>query len=276
MILLKTQVSQFQKRIFFWWKGNKRDLPWRHTHDPYNIFVSEMMLQQTQVERVRERHAEFIEAYPTISDLANASPADVLRIWKGMGYNRRALYLHQTAIIIVQKYNGSFPKDEQKLVKLPGLGKYTARAILVFAYKKDIAMVDTNIRQIITHFFFHDTPQSEKIIQELADQLVPKGKSWEWHQAMMDFGSHMRTVSGIKYHVSSKKKKLPFKKSNRYFRGRTMDELREKSYKEKKLTKILCSKYGKDEIFYINLLKGLEKDGLVTKKKDSWMLPTTI
>ncbi len=276
MILSKAQIAQFQKVILNWWEKNKRDLPWRHTHDPYKILVSEVMLQQTQVSRVLTRYTEFIEAFPTVNVLASASPAQVLRLWKGMGYNRRALYLHQTAKNIVQKYNGSFPKDEEKLVKLPGLGKYTARAILVFAFKQNIAMVDTNIRQIITHFFFHDTPQPEKIIQEVADQLVPIGKSWEWHQAMMDFGAEK--LIKLKVHKACLParqviKSKPFKETNRYFRGRTMDELREKSYKEKKLIKMLCSKYGKDEIFYINLLKGLEKDGLVVNKKAVWKLP---
>ena len=175
--------KKFQAYIFAWWKTHRRDLPWRHTHDPYKILVSEVMLQQTQVSRVLPKYREFIQAYPTVKDLARASNSDVLKIWKGMGYNRRALYLKKAAEI------GEFPKSEGELVKLPGLGTYTARAILVFAYRKNVAMVDTNIRQIITHFFFHDAPQKDKIIQNIADQLVPKGKSWEWHQALMDYGA---------------------------------------------------------------------------------------
>ncbi len=267
------EKQAFQKKIFRWWEKNRRDLPWRHTNDPYKILVSEVMLQQTTVSRVLTKYPGFIKRYPTLKDLAVSRPADVLRIWKGMGYNRRALHLHQTAKVIVQKYGEFFPKDEQELVKLPGLGRYTARAVLVFAFNKNVAMVDTNIRQIITHFFFHDTPQPEKNIQELADQLVPKGMSWEWHQALMDFGSHMRTVSSIKYQVSSKKKKPPFKQSNRYFRGRIIDLLRDRSYKENELIKNLCSMYGKDETFYISLLKALEKEGLVAYKKSTWKLP---
>ena len=265
----------FQKKIFQWWKVNKRDLPWRHTHDPYKILVSEVMLQQTTVSRVLTKYPVFIKAYPTVKDLANASSGDILRIWKGMGYNRRALYLLQTAKTIHEKYYNKFPISEQLLSKLPGLGKYTARAVLVFAFRKDIAMVDTNIRQILTHFFFHDKPQSEKIIQELADQLVPIGKSWEWHQAMMDYGA-MNASEWRRPERSRRmeRKPTPFKETNRYFRGRIIDLLREKSYKEKELIENLYLEYGKDKIFYIDLLKKLEKDGLVVQKNNFWSLPT--
>jgi len=261
----------FQKQILSWWEKNKRDLPWRHTHDPYKILVSEVMLQQTQVSRGQLKYLEFIQTFPTVEALASSSPAQVLRIWKGMGYNRRALYLQKAARVIVDIYKGRFPDTEQELIKLPGLGRYTARAILVFAYKKDIAMVDTNIRQIITHFFLHDIPQSEKIIQEVADQLVPKGKSWEWHQALMDYGA----LELVKKKLSKAKSRPagPFKETNRYFRGRIIDLLREKSYKEKELITFLCLTYKKDEDFYIGLLKTLEKEALVAHKRDIWKLP---
>ena len=183
------QIKEFQLAIFSWWKLHKRDLPWRHTRDPYKILVSEVMLQQTQVSRVLPKYIEFIKQFPAVNELAQSSGAEVLRIWKGMGYNRRALYLQKAAQEIVHSYKGIFPKRESLLTKLPGVGTYTARAILVFAYKQDVAMVDTNIRQIITHFFFEDISQKPSVIQEVADKLVPPGKSWEWHQALMDYGA---------------------------------------------------------------------------------------
>ena len=158
MKLSAKRIKFFQKSIFTWWNSHKRDLPWRHTRDPYWIMVSEVMLQQTQVLRVIAKYAEFIQAFPMVRDLAQASPADVLRIWKGMGYNRRALYLLRAAKAIVEIYHGKFPVSEEELIKLPGLGKYTARAILVFAYAQEVPLVDTNIRQIITHFFFDGEP----------------------------------------------------------------------------------------------------------------------
>lgn len=270
MRLTASRISKFQDLIFTWWKTHRRDLPWRKTHDPYKILVSEIMLQQTQVSRGLPKYIEFIEKFPTVKSLAAASTGEVLRMWKGMGYNRRALYLQRTAQKVVDEYKGIFPNNEQQLTTLPGLGTYTARAVMVFAFKIDIAMVDTNIRQIITHFFFNDVPQTEKVIQEIADRLVPKGKSWEWHQALMDYGALELKRNENR---SVKKKTKPFKETNRYFRGRILDLLREKSYTEPVLVEILCSKYGKDEQFYMGLMEKLVVEGLVTHKKDMWQLP---
>ena len=248
----------FQNKIFTWWKKNKRDLPWRHTHDPYKIVVSEVMLQQTQVSRVLPKYKEFLHHFPTLKSLANASPADVLRAWKGMGYNRRALYLQKTAKA------GKLPKIESELVKLPGLGKYTARAILVFAYRQEVACVDTNIRQIITHFFFKDKLQKPSIIQLVADQLVPKGKAWEWHQALMDYGSEELKTLNLKM-KNEKKKAIPFRESDRFYRGRIIDRLREGNIRESVILKEFQTKYGKSREFTRTILSGLENDGLLAR-----------
>ncbi len=256
MKLTPDRVKKFQTFIFSWWKEHRRDLPWRHTHDPYKILVSEVMLQQTQAQRVIPKYAEFIKAYPTIESLSEASNADILRMWKGMGYNRRALYLKKIT---------SIPKTEHELLMLPGIGKYTARAILVFAHKKDIAMVDTNIRQIITHFFFDDKPQKEKAIQSVADQFVPKGKSWEWHQALMDYGAlEMQKIK--KKDEKIKKSTIPFKESNRFFRGRIIDMLREKDMKELELIDECVRAFDRSEDFFVAIISGLEKDALIVRK----------
>ncbi len=257
--------------IFTWWKKNRRDLPWRRTHDPYKILVSEVMLQQTQVSRVLPKYKEFLIAFPDVQALANASPAEVLRIWKGMGYNRRALYLKETAQTVFKQYGGDFPKSEQKLIKLPGLGKYTARALLVFAYKEQVAMVDTNIRQIITHFFFEDKQQKESIIQKVADQLLPKGKSWEWHQALMDYGSE--ELKSLNFKIKNGKSQKPFKESNRFYRGRVIDKLREHQMREFMFLKEFGDIYDKSEDFLLGILEGLIKDGLVVRKNGKIQLP---
>ena len=224
MRLTKSRIWKFQNLIFDWWELNKRDLPWRYTHNPYNIFISEIMLQQTQVSRVIPKYEEFLYFFPDVYTLAQASPAQVLKVWKGMGYNRRALYLHKTAKIIVEEYYGEFPEDEKKLTELPGLGTYTVRALLVFAFEKNVAAVDTNIRQIITHFFFHDVEQKSAVIQAVADKLMPIDQSWEWHQALMDYGS----LEMPKFNIKKVKKipGTPFKETNRYARGKVMDVLR--------------------------------------------------
>jgi len=267
MRISKEKIENFHEFIFSWWKTHKRDLPWRHTHDPYKILVSEIMLQQTQVARGLPKYIEFVKKYPTVDALAGARPSEVLRLWKGMGYNRRALYLHNAAKIIEEKYHGVFPVTEELLAKLPGVGRYTARAVLVFAYKHDVSMVDTNIRRILTHFYFSDkTPPSEKEISHLADIFVPKGKSWEWHQALMDFG-----VLELPRRIIVKPKKRtgakPFTETNRFFRGRMMDFVREKNWKQDTLLELMVKTHGKDRVFMQQILEGLMHDGLISRAK---------
>lgn len=184
-----------------------------------------------------------------------------------MGYNRRALYLKKTAEIIVQKHDGIFPKEEQTLRCLPGLGKYTARAILVFAFEYDIAFVDTNIRQIIEQFFFHGVSQKESVIQSVADQLLPKGKAWEWHQALMDYGA----IALVKEKEQKKDKALkklavPFKESRRFFRGRVIEYLRRRSWSETGLIREMTVKYGKNEVFHRSILDDLLSEGLIERR----------
>ncbi len=266
MTIPDSKIKFFRRKIFVWWKTHRRDLPWRHTHDPYKILVSEVMLQQTQVSRVLPKYDEFLSAFPDVQTLAAASPAEVLKIWKGMGYNRRALYLKKTATAVIEEHKGIFPKRQSELIKLPGLGKYTARAVLVFAYKENVAMVDTNIRQIITHFFFHDRPQKESVIQEVADQLLPKGKSWEWHQALMDYGNEYNSEFKIQ-NSKLKKKQKPFRESNRFYRGRIIDRLRDGDIVQSQLLKEFSKKYQKSESFLISIISKLKQDGLISGSK---------
>jgi len=267
MRLPKREVTVFQKKIFTWWRKNKRDLPWRHTHGPYKILISEVMLQQTQVLRVLPIYQVFLDTFPTVIDLANASTADVLRAWKGMGYNRRAVYLKKIAETVVRHYDGKFPTEEQSLRALPGIGSYTAAAIQVFAYKRDVAMVDTNIRKIITHFFFNDIPQKELIILDTARQLVPKGKSWQWHQALMDYGaSSVRPTSSAgraPLRIGGEKSVVPFKLSDRYFRGKILDDLRERDYSIRSIQLKYHKVYALTLPKIRFLLDGLIKDGLI-------------
>ncbi|MEK9143810.1 MAG: Fe-S cluster assembly protein HesB [Patescibacteria group bacterium] len=266
MKLSPRRIASFQHKIFSWWTTHKRDLPWRHTRDPYEIMVSEVMLQQTQVLRVIAKYTEFIEVFPMVFDLAKASPAQVLRIWKGMGYNRRALYLQKTAKTIIDIYHGKFPVSERELVKLPGLGKYTARAILVFAYKQEVPLVDTNIRQIITHFFFKDQPQKESVVEEVARQLVPSGKSWEWHQALMDYGAlRLARARSGSLTKASRRTPVSFRDSNRFYRGRIIDRLREGDISEKKFLNELGKTYTKPVAFLHSVIESLIKDGLMQR-----------
>ncbi|MCL4200045.1 Fe-S cluster assembly protein HesB [Patescibacteria group bacterium] len=271
MTLPRMPTKKFQNMIFSWWKENRRDLPWRRTRDPYHILVSEVMLQQTQVLRVVPKYAEFLAAFPDVYSLAAATPAQVLTLWRGLGYNRRALYLQKAAKTIVTDYQGRFPDSETELIKLPGLGLYTARAIMVFAFEKNVAMVDTNIRQIITHYIYNGLPQKEKIIQETADRLVPAGRAWEWHQALMDFGALAMVKEKKTMHIV--KKQAPFKDSDRYYRGRVIDVLRVSNAKETRLVANFVREYGKTAKYFHRIINGLKKDGLLVKKNSFLMLP---
>jgi len=276
MKLPRAAVDAFQDKIFSWWRHNRRDLPWRHTRDPYKVLVSEVMLQQTQVIRVLPKYEEFLYFFPDIASLALAKKAKVLKIWKGMGYNRRALYLHEAAQRIDRDYYGDFSQQEKELVTLPGVGTYTARALLVFAFKKHIAFVDTNICRVITHFFFHGRPQKPAVIQSVADQLLPKGKAWEWHHALMDYGAlqltrvRLRQAASDKRQVTSKKKKS-FKESNRFFRGRIVDRLREEDVRKSELITEMGKKYKKPKKFIIRILNDLEQEGLITESQTGIM-----
>ena len=141
----------FQQKILSWYEKNKRDLPWRKTTDPYAIMVSEIMLQQTQVDRVIPKYQAFLKAFPTIKDLAEAPTSQVLELWSGLGYNSRAIRLQEAAKIICKQYRGQVPKSRDALMDLPGIGPYTSNAILSFAHNLPFPCMDTNIRRIILH-----------------------------------------------------------------------------------------------------------------------------
>ncbi len=244
--MTETKIREFRKLIFSWWKKHKRDLPWRHTRNPYKILVSEIMLQQTQVDRVIPKYSEFIQKYPTIYSLARSPIADIIRSWKGLGYNRRSIYLHKTAQEIVLKYYGVFPKDEHILRSLPGIGPYTSRAIMIFSYNADVAAVDINIRKILTHYFFRGIVQKESVIQQTAQHILPQGKSWQWHQALMDYGALELPKLNMKNMI--RKNRIPFKNTDRYVRGRIIDLLRECDWQEDQFIGEIVSRYKIDAL----------------------------
>ena len=163
-----------QDAVLAWYSQNARDLPWRQTRDPYAILVSEVMLQQTQVVRVVPRYLEWLERWPTAEALAGAAPADVIRAWSGLGYNRRAVNLHRCAQAVAAR--GGFPREPEELRKLPGIGPYTAAAIACFAFGAQIAAPDTNALRVIERAF------------PGADVEPPPGRAYEWNQALFDLG----------------------------------------------------------------------------------------
>ncbi|WP_394936875.1 A/G-specific adenine glycosylase [uncultured Ilumatobacter sp.] len=173
--------------VLGWGVPTMRDLPWRAERDPWRILVSEVMLQQTQVERVIPKWNAFLAAFPTPADCATASLGDVLRLWQGLGYPRRARNLQAAAVVVVDLHGGQLPDDLDDLLALPGIGPYTARAVLAFAFERDVAVVDTNIARILARTAGERlTP---KRAQERADEAVPSGQGWVWNQVVMDLGA---------------------------------------------------------------------------------------
>jgi A/G-specific adenine glycosylase len=177
-----------QQALLSWAADHGRDLPWRRTRDPWEVLVSELMLQQTQVPRVVPRWEAFLERFPDPAACAAAPAGDVVRAWAGLGYNRRALNLHRCAVLVVERHDGHLPDDLGALLALPGIGPYTARAVLVFAYEHDIGLVDTNAGRFLAR------AGAGRLLalaaaQVLADSLVPPGEGWAWGQAVFDLGA---------------------------------------------------------------------------------------
>ena len=181
-------LTRQQADLLGWWRAEGRDLPWRHTRDPWAVLVSELMLQQTQVPRVQTRWPAFLQRFPTPADCAASPAGDVVRAWAGLGYNRRALNLHRCAVAVVERHGGALPEDLDALRALPGIGPYTSRAVLVFAYGHDIGLVDTNAGRFLARAGA-GRPLAPREAQELADDLVPHGEGWAWGQAVFDLGA---------------------------------------------------------------------------------------
>lgn len=185
-------LAQVQAALTAWFAAHARDLPWRRTRDPYHILVSEIMLQQTQVDRVLPKYRAFLETFPTIAALAAAPTAEVIRAWSGLGYNRRAVNMQRTARAVLEEHGGQFPRDVAALLRLPGIGPYTAGAIACFAFEQDVAFMDTNIRRVVRRLFVgpeEGEPASEARLLALAQAAMPAGQGWAWNQALMELGA---------------------------------------------------------------------------------------
>jgi A/G-specific adenine glycosylase len=185
-------VRRFQRRLLAWYAKHGRDLPWRRTRAPYRVLVSEIMLQQTQVDRVVPKYHEFLRRYPTLERLARARVDEVRRLWYPLGYNIRPLRLHAIARETVARYGGRLPDTADDLRRLPGVGRYTAGAILSFAYGRDAAVLDTNVRRVLGRVFLGPRRLArvrDKTLWDLAEALVPRGRAYDFNQALMDFGA---------------------------------------------------------------------------------------
>jgi len=190
----RAQKASFTRKLLAWWARAARDLPWRQTRDPYRVLVSEFMLQQTQVSRVAEYYPRFLERFPDLEALARARPRAVREAWDGLGYYARASNLHALARVVSRDHGGTLPDAPDDLIKLPGIGPYTAGAVATFAYEKPVPAVDTNVNRVLRRVFFGRAAgnlQRATKIWDLARKLVPRDgkRAWKFNQAIMELGA---------------------------------------------------------------------------------------
>ena len=185
--------QRFRRNLLAWYRKNGRDLPWRNTSDPYHILVSEIMLQQTQVDRVLPKYHEWLEKYPTLEALAGAAEADVTETWRPLGYNIRPRRLHAIARESVARYGGTLPSDEETLRSFKGIGAYTAGAVLSFAFGQRAAILDTNVARVLFRVFIgRGSPKAHAMrrhLWELSRTVLPRRHVYDFNQALMDFGA---------------------------------------------------------------------------------------
>ncbi len=259
-------TKKFKKVIFDYYNQTKRDFPWRETTDPYKIIVSEVMLQQTQALRVVSKYKVFIKKFPTIQQLAKAKVSDVLKIWLGLGYNRRALALKRLAETVVRDHKGKVPDSPTALMSLPGIGPYTAGAVSAFAFNKPYPIIETNIRTVYIHFFFpNQTKVDDKELLPLVSKTLDLDNPREWYWALMDYGAMLKEKGFDKgRHSKGYTKQSKFKGSDREVRGKILKLLG----KNKKLSKIELERLVADEKGRVkDKLKELQNEGFILKQK---------
>ncbi|MCC7304415.1 A/G-specific adenine glycosylase [bacterium] len=221
------RTSEFQKLIYDFFEKNHRTFPWRETQNPYEIMVSEIMLQQTQTLRVIPKYLDWLKKFPTTKKLANASLSEILLAWNGLGYNRRGKFLWEAGKYIESELQGRIPATFIELRKLPGIGEYTANAILAFAYNQSTIVVETNIRTVVLHHFFKDSVEKirDQQIKTVLAKVIDKTDPRSWYYALMDYGNWLKS-EGIDYFHKQKSytKQKPFKGSERFVRGYLLRE----------------------------------------------------
>ena len=288
-------LTSLQRALLDWWTAEGRDLPWRRSRDPWAVLVSELMLQQTQVARVVERYVRFLDRFPTVRSCAEATVGDVVEEWAGLGYNRRAVHLHRAATTCVERHGGALPDDLAGLLALPGVGPYTARAVLVFAHERDIGLVDTNAGRFVARALA-GRPLGPREAQVAADDAVPDGWGWTWGQAVFDLGATVCRKRAprcdacpVRVHCAWARAgfpdpdpldgsagisapQSPFDGSDRQGRGRLVDALRTAPVTDHDLAAVMG--WPDDPERARRVATTLERDGLATHAGGTWRLPT--
>ena len=250
-----------------WQKAGElyRDMPWRDNTEPYYVLVSELMLQQTQVERVIPKFELFIHTFPTIESLAKAPLSEVLTLWSGLGYNRRAKFLHATAKKVIADFEGTIPDTYDSLTSLPGIGPNTAGAILAYSFNQPVVFIETNVRTVYFHHFFKDQALvTDKELREIVENTVDREHPRQWYWGVMDYGSYLKKQGVGRINQSSHyKKQPPLKGSMREVRGLILKALAKKAYNLDELR----AELPKDERFEASV-KALIAEGFINRTSD--------
>ncbi|OPY35222.1 MAG: G/T mismatches repair enzyme [Methanoregula sp. PtaU1.Bin006] len=262
-------VKTFQKAVLDYYRLHGRDLAWRKTSDPYAIMVSEIMLQQTQVERVGSKFPAFMETFPDFRTLAAASLADILLIWQGMGYNRRAIALQKCARKVIDEHGGRLPPDPEILATFPGIGRATASSICAFAFGIPVVFIETNIRRVFIHYFFQDTATvDDRDLLPLVEKTLCREDPRTWYNALMDLGTDLRKATENPNRRSRQyTRQTAFEGSDRKIRGEILRML---------LTKTRCTcqdiacRYDGDADRIEKILCDLEREGFITRCGDRY------
>jgi A/G-specific adenine glycosylase len=288
-------VTALQTAVLRWYRQNGRTLPWRCEQDPYRVLVSEVMLQQTQVSRVLEKYPPFLKQFPTLRTLARAERSSVIRAWQGMGYNNRAVRLHLLAQTVVNSYGGLLPRTGEDLILLPGIGRYTACAILSSVFHMPVPVVDVNVHRFFSRLFWPMRTLTEmhsaRTVESYALRHLPERRAYDWNQALMDLGATVctaraprctvcpvaklcRSRTGMKRVAVVQKKQEPslYGTPDRIYRGRIVECLR--GLKDGRTLAletlgihILPRFSGRNRPWLLKLLNKLERDGLVRLRK---------
>ena len=281
----RAHLEEVRRSVLQWFGRAGRELPWRATRDPYRVLVAEMLSQQTQAARAAAAYPRFLERFPDVQALASASPAEVLRAWQGIGYNRRALALRAAAQAVVAR--GRWPATVEELEELPGVGPYTARALACFAYEQDAAPVDTNVARVLARALLGTDPGElrPRERQRLADEALPAGRAWAWSSALMDLGTlHCRArprcegcplalrcrwrALGAPPPARPRRPQEPFATSDRRWRGAVVRVLaaHPEGLDEASLAKAVdAAAAGRPRGWFPQLLARLEREGLVER-----------
>jgi A/G-specific adenine glycosylase len=264
-------IREFREMVLVYYREHGRDLAWRRTMDPYRILVSEIMLQQTQVERVAIKYPVFLAAFPDFPSLADSPLSEVLAVWQGMGYNRRAISLQKCARRVIDEFDGVLPQDPEILATFPGIGRATASSICVFAFNLPVVFIETNIRRVFIHFFFGDHEEvNDSAILPIAQEALPVQDPRTWYNALMDLGTVLKkTGENPNRRSRHYTKQSAFEGSDRKIRGSILRLL----LAEKNLTQEdIIGKYSEDPIRIARILHDLADEGFIACSGSSYTI----